>query len=304
MKNPNYKEQVSLLLTVLPEVAKEDNMAMHGGTAINLFVREMPRVSVDIDLTYIPIEGREASLHNIAAALDRIKARIEKLDPEIKVQHKTEASKLLISKGDTTVKLEVNQTMRGVISTTTQMTLCKTAQNEFDAYCEISVVPIGQLNGGKICAALDRQHPRDLFDVKHILQNEGFTKDFKAGLIYALLSSARPLHELLNPHFQDQHDTIENQFDGMTEEAFTYEDFEATRIQLVKTIYENLSEEDKGFLLSFNRLEPDWSIYDFQKYPSVRWKLQNLEKLRESQPEKFKQQCDLLEELFIDIKIK
>ncbi len=298
MKNQGYKDQVSLLLSVLPEVAKEETLAMHGGTAINLFVREMPRVSVDIDLTYIPIEDRDTSLLSIAAALERIKTRIEKLDSEIKVIHKTEHSKLLISRGKAIVKVEVNQIMRGVISTPTLMPLCKTAQNEFEAYCEMSAVPIGQLLGGKICAALDRQHPRDLFDVKHILQNEGFTKEIKAGLLYALLSSVRPLLELLDPHFQDQLNAMENQFDGMTEEAFTYEDFEATRIQLVETIHEKLSEEDRGFLLSFNRLEPDWAIYNFQHFPSVRWKLQNLQKLRETQPEKFNKQCDLLERLF------
>jgi hypothetical protein len=143
------------------------------------------------------------------------------------------------------------------------MTLCQTAQKEFEAYCEMPVVPIGQLHGGKICAALDRQHPRDLFDVKYILQNEGINKDVKIGLLYSLLSSARPLHELLNPHFQDQHEAMENQFAGMTEEPFTYEDFEAIRIQLVETIHKSLSEEDKAFLLLFNRLEPDWDIYDF-----------------------------------------
>jgi hypothetical protein len=51
-----YKKQVALLLSVLPEVGKEECFALHGGTAINLFVREMPRLSVDIDLTYVPIE--------------------------------------------------------------------------------------------------------------------------------------------------------------------------------------------------------------------------------------------------------
>lgn len=304
MKNQSYKDQVALLLTVLPEVAKEENLAMHGGTAINLFLREMPRVSVDIDLTYVPIEDRETSLQNITAALERIKARVEKLNPEINVDHKIAESKLLISKGGTLVKVEVNQIMRGAISPAMPLSLSQTAQKEFEAYCEMPVVPIGQLHGGKICAALDRQHPRDVFDVKHILQNEGFTKEIKTGLLYALLSSARPLHELLNPHLKDQRDAMENQFDGMTNESFTYEDFEATRVQLVKTIQENLTEEDIAFLLAFNRLKPDWTMHDYQNFPSVRWKIQNLERLRESQPEKFKQQCDLLEELFIDMKTK
>lgn len=51
-----YKDQVKLLLDVLPLVSKGQCFALHGGTAINLFIRNMPRLSVDIDITYLPIE--------------------------------------------------------------------------------------------------------------------------------------------------------------------------------------------------------------------------------------------------------
>lgn len=67
MINDTYKKQVELLLKTLPEVAKETCFALHGGTAINLFIRNMPRLSVDIDLTYLPIEGYETSRTNINA---------------------------------------------------------------------------------------------------------------------------------------------------------------------------------------------------------------------------------------------
>ena len=69
MKNRMYSAQVKLLVQALPEVAKETCFALHGGTAINLFVRELPRLSVDIDLTYVPIEPREISLRHINEAL-------------------------------------------------------------------------------------------------------------------------------------------------------------------------------------------------------------------------------------------
>jgi hypothetical protein len=71
-----YKKQVSLLLNVLPEVAKEKDFALHGGTAINLFVRDMPRLSVDIDLTYLPVDERTTSLTTIAEALRRIQMNL------------------------------------------------------------------------------------------------------------------------------------------------------------------------------------------------------------------------------------
>ena len=92
--NEAYKRQVRLLLDVLPEVAKEECFAMHGGTAINLFVRDMPRLSVDIDLTYVEIAERNETLEGINAALLRIKERIEALRPSIRVQYKDKVCKL------------------------------------------------------------------------------------------------------------------------------------------------------------------------------------------------------------------
>ncbi len=92
MINKNYQKQASLLLKVLPEVAKETCFALHGGTAINLFVREIPRLSVDIDLTYLPLEDREKSVQDINRALDRIKKRIESVLFEAHVQHRKDLS--------------------------------------------------------------------------------------------------------------------------------------------------------------------------------------------------------------------
>lgn len=282
----SYKQQVSLLLQVLPEVAKEPVFALHGGTAINLFVRDMPRLSVDIDLTYIPIEDRKTSFKNIIESLGQIKAKLEKILPEATITLKEETLKLQITTVNAQIKLEVNQINRGVMDDTVTLSLCEKTQEEFDAFCAIQVVPLGQLYGGKICAALDRQHPRDLFDVKYLLENEGFTEEIKKGFILFLLCSNRPLHEMLHPNFIDQRETLVNQFEGMSEEPFTYEDFEKTREELIKTIHQNLTEKDREFLLSFSEGTPNWEIYDFERFPSVQWKLQNLIKLKNGNPEK------------------
>ncbi|WP_209406425.1 nucleotidyl transferase AbiEii/AbiGii toxin family protein [Pseudozobellia sp. WGM2] len=290
----NYKSQVSLLLNVLPEVAKETCFALHGGTAINLFVREMPRLSVDIDLTYVPVGNRETSFENINKALARIKGNIETVVHKVKVTHKQDELKLQISKGQAQIKLEVNQAMRGTIATPIKMTLCEKAQEAFDAFCEIAIVPIGQLYGGKICAALDRQHPRDFFDVKYLLENEGFTEEVRTGFLFGLLSSNRPLHEMLAPNLLDQRSAMANQFEGMSDEEFTYEGFETTRNSLIKTIHENLTDSDKEFLLSFENNTPNWNAYKFEDYPAVQWKLQNLQKLKEANPKKHREQLELL----------
>lgn len=293
-----YQKQVQLLLDVLPEVAKETCFAMHGGTAINLFYRDMPRLSVDIDLTYVPLADRATTLQGINQALERVQQNIRAIRGSIQIQHRADVCKLQVSEHDVLIKIEVNMVGRGLIASQIKMPLCDLAQEQFDAFCAIPIVPVAQLYGGKICAALDRQHLRDLFDVKLLLEEEGFTDEIKRGLIYGLLSSTRPVHEMLDPHLLDQRSAYENQFVGMSDTPFSYEDYESTRDTLIRIIRERMTDADKAFLLSFNRLEPDWTIYDFQDYPSVQWKLLNLAKFKEKNPEEWQEQLGKLEALF------
>ncbi len=282
----NYKEQVALLLAVLPEVAKEECFALHGGTAINLFVRNMPRLSVDIDLTYLPLEDRENSFFNINTALKKIEDRIKNVDASLKLSPQTDKLKLQIQSKNALIKIEVNQAIRGVIDKIENRELCEKAEQEFDAFCMVPCVPFNQLFGGKICAALDRQHPRDLFDVKYLLENEGFTENIKIGFLFCLLSSKRPIIEMLFPSFTNQKAAYDNQFAGMTKEKFSYEDFEFTREQLVQTIHKSLTAKDKEFIANFENGTPDWSTNDFSVFPSVSWKLKNVENLKTTNPAK------------------
>jgi len=294
--NEAYTKQVRLLLDVLPEVAKETCFAMHGGTAINLFVRDMPRLSVDIDLTYVEIAARAETLDGINAALARIKQRVEGLRPSMRVQHKENICKLQLDDRGVMIKIEVNMVGRGLLGDIVKAQLCDAAQEQFDVFCAIPIVPLAQLYGGKLCAAMDRQHPRDLFDVKLLLEHEGFTNEIKRGFIFGLVSSNRPTHEILNPNLLDQRIAFENQFEGLSTIEFNYDDYEATRAKIIEIIRVNLDEADRAFLLSLNRLQPDWSIYDFQEFPSVKWKLLNLEKFKKDKPESYQQQMDALED--------
>lgn len=295
--NEAYKKQVRLLLDVLPEVAKEDCFALHGGTAINLFVRDMPRLSVDIDLTYVEIAERKETLDAINTALVSIKERIAALRLSIRVEHKDQVCKLLISEDGVLIKIEVNTVGRGLLGDISRVQLCEMAQEQFEAFCVMPLVPMSQLYGGKICAALDRQHPRDLFDVKLLLKNEGFTSDIKRGFIFALVSSNRPTHEMLEPNLLDQRSAFEHQFEGMSTVEFTYDDYEHTRRQLVEVIMASFDDTDKAFLLGLNRLEPDWSHYDFKDFPSVKWKRLNLEKFKNDRPSGYQRQLEELERI-------
>ena len=291
-----YKKQVAFLLDMLPEIAKEDVFALHGGTAINLFCLNMPRLSVDIDLTYIPASSnRDVDLQNIRSALDSIKERLKKQMPAIKFSDSVRADeelKLICTIPDAMVKIEVNQINRGLIAEPELMTLCDKAQETFDKFCEVRMVSRKQLWGGKINAALDRQHPRDLFDIRNLINEVGYSTDIKEGFIFFLLCGKRPIHELLRPHSIDQSAVFESQFQGMTDNTFGNDEYQEAREQLIKMINESLTIEDKEFLLAFSKGEPDWTKVDYSRYPAIRWKLLNINKLKETNPQKYSEQVD------------
>ena len=298
MFNPVYARKVKLLLRLMPYVTNEGVFAVHGGTAINLFVKNMLRYSVDIDLTYMPLAGREESLKDINAHLASIAEKAKADISGLHVVPNYATCKLLCEYQGYQVKIEVNQTKRGIIGGETQlMPVCDKAQDEFEIYCEARIVPQTLLYGGKIAAALSRQHPRDLFDVKHM---DLPMNDVREGLIFCLLGSDRPIHESLAPTLIDQHEAMANQFEGMTDLAFSYDEFETTRLQLIRDVNTMLTDADKQFLVSFEQGEPLWDEYEFAhfcNYPSVQWKLVNLAKLKKQNPAKLITKAEKLQQI-------
>ena len=287
MISPAYRAQVDLLLRILPYVAQEETLALKGGTAINLFVRDMPRFSIDIDLTYLPFASRGQALRAISDALIRIKDRLEKAIPGITAnilsQRGGEDAKLVCRLQNATIKVEVNTVTRGHLWPAREMQVTTATQDEFAKSAVINVVSHGELFGGKICAALDRQHPRDVFDIAQLFAHEGITEDVRLGFIGSLLSHPRPIHEIIRPNFQDRRTEFDTQFAGMTIAPFTYADFEATRERLVQEIHERLTADDRTFLLSFKDGEPDWDLVPIgalQKMPAVQWKLSHIGELK------------------------
>jgi len=299
-----YKKQVALLIDILTEIAKEDNFALHGGTAINLFHLNMPRLSVDIDLTFVPFSNsRNEDLNKIRQSLESVKSRLKNTFPNIRFEDEKRAEeelKLLCTKDGATVKVEVNQINRGLIAETCSKILCRRAEEEFDKFCELETVSVGQLWGGKLNAALERQHPRDIFDVKNMLQEIGFTEEIKQGFLFFLLCGKRPIDEVLNPNFTDQRVIFDSQFSGMTNEEFTYQEFEKIREELVSLIQKSLTDSEKEFLLSFVSGSPNWTDFDYSKYPAIKWKQLNINKLKQENPIKFSESIKNLENLWIE----
>lgn len=297
--NNDYKNQVALLIRIMPSIYRIQDFAVHGGTAINLFYKNMPRYSVDIDLTYIPILDREESLRNINNLLVDLKGNIEKTIPGIRIIHKPDVLKLLCTKDAATVKIEVNNVKRGLLEPTTDMLLCENACKVFSQSCKARIVSFSQLYGGKIAAALSRQHPRDLFDCKY-MEVTSF-EDVKKGFFLALLGADKPTVEMLAPNPINQKDALQNQFDGMSDIDFSYEDYCSTRENLIKMVNYNINSEDKAFLLTYEQGNPDWSkccTGDLDKHPSVMWKQQNIRKLKEKNTKKFNEEVSRLEEYF------
>ena len=250
-----------------------------------------------MDLTYIPLGSRKEGLAEIDKKLATISQQLQRALPNINIR--PVPNKLLCTLGRSTVKIEVNGIKRGIIGPTIEMPLCDKAQEEFGMYCKARIVPVEQLYGGKIAAALSRQHPRDLFDYNYMETDK--IDGLKRGLMFALLGSDRPFIESLSPNNINQQEALENQFRGMTDIPFTYENYENARKQLIAFINSLLNEEDKAFLVSFEEGNPQWekSAYsDFRDFPSIQWKLLNVTKLKTQNPGKHKQEVERLKSSF------
>lgn len=306
MIDPKYRTQVELLLQTIPFIAKETIFSLKGGTAINLFIRDMPRLSIDIDLNYMTIDERETALRNISDGLNRIKADLEESIRGIRVtsvSREGQDAKINCHLSGAQIKIEVNTNTRGSSEEPTLMRVNRKVEETFGRFAAINVVSFSELYGGKVCAALDRQHPRDLFDVRLLLDNEGFTEKIKTGFIVALISHMRTINELLKPSFIDQRHAFETQFSGMADIPFSYEDFEKTREELVRLVHSSLSMEDRVFLLSFKEADPIWeflNVRNAKELPAVRWKLQNLERLKKENLKKYHDLISALEKTLLD----
>ena len=282
--NPYYR-QVELVVRVLPLLAQAQRFALKGGTAINLFVRDMPRLSIDIDLVYLPLDAREVALREMEADLQVIAELVRRVIPGAKTNvlpgEGGHAQRFQVMVGGIAIKIEVSPVLRGSVLEPQVRPVMDCVADRF-GYVEAKTLDVDELYAGKLVAALDRQHPRDLFDVMLLLENEGITPGLIEILVIYLVCSNRPIAELLDPRPQPLQPVFEQQFRGMTTRSVSVEELERARETLVETVRRSLSRAHREFLLSFKRGEPDWSLLEHahaQYLPAVRWKLQNIQQL-------------------------
>jgi hypothetical protein len=268
--------------------------ALKGGTAINFFVRDLPRLSVDIDLTYLPVNERDFALNEIGNTLlliyEEIKRTVHGTKITLKRIHGTEIIRgMVVNQEGVTVKIEPNLVFRGSVYPAETKILSKRAQDLFELSVRSRTLSIDELYAGKICAALDRQHPRDLFDVHLLLKNEGLTEKIRRAFIVYLISHSRPMIEILSPQPKDMRGVFEKEFRDMIAEDVTYELLEETREQLVSLLLKDLTTQERKFIVSVKKGIPDWDLLGLEgveNLPAVKWKLFNIEKMDSSKHKK------------------
>ena len=280
-----YRQQVALLVSLLPCITEEECFALKGGTAINLFVRNLPRLSVDIDLTYLPVAPRRTSLAGIDAAMKRIIERGLAVSPAEDILAITSAegvaTKLLAHGNGVQIKIEVTPVLRGCVYEPELRTVSPLVEDRF-GFAEARIVSFPDLYAGKIVAALDRQHPRDLFDVRDLLCNEGIDEALRSAFIVYLISHNRPMSEVLAPTRKDIEPEFRTGFEGMTEEPVTLAELIDAREALIAAIVGDMSQAHRQFLISFEEGDPDWLLLGLDRIPelpAVQWRQQNLDKL-------------------------
>jgi predicted nucleotidyltransferase component of viral defense system len=285
MYDPVYVRQARLLVQCLPEVGRQACFALKGGTAINFFFRPMPRLSVDIDLAYLPLGGRDEALSGIARAMEAMAADMMSRSHAVRVQvvrARGTVTRLLVMADDVQIKVEPNHVLRGSVYPPETHDLCDEAQAFFEQFVSVPTLGLADLYGGKICASLDRQHPRDLYDVRLLLDNEGVTDQVRRAFVVYLASHDRPMSELLDPKFKELGQVHASEFAGMARDEVPVTLLSETRARLVRQICEGLDADEKRFLLSMKGGEPDWealSIPHLRELPALQWKLENVRRM-------------------------
>jgi Nucleotidyl transferase AbiEii toxin, Type IV TA system len=300
----SHVEAVRLLLESAPAIFATPHFAMKGGTAINLFVQNMPRLSVDIDVVYADHQTpRTEALKTIAGGLEAARKQLAKsgVAAEISGAKEGEEIKLFVRRGSILVKVEVNHVFRGTVLPVEIRQLHSEARRLFTTDLSAPILAPTELYGSKLVAAMDRQHPRDIFDVRGLYETTGLTADVIECFVCYLAGHNRPIHEVVFSRDQDLSIAFENEFQGMARTPISFAELQKVRAKLKRELPSKLTGDQRQFLIGLVSGQPDWQLMKcphLQKLPAIQWKIQNLSRLKNSNPKKFAQQADELRARF------
>ncbi|GAG19387.1 unnamed protein product, partial [marine sediment metagenome] len=190
--------------------------------------------------------------------------------------------KLLVATPGARVKVEPSTVIRGSLFPPVESDLCQAAQDEYELFVRVQRLATEDLYGGKLCAALDRQHPRDLFDIRQLHDAGEIPDGIRQAYVVYLAGHRRPITELLAPNRKPIEDLYAHHFAGMTHQPIELEKLEAARTRLFEWAATALSEDERMFLLSIKQGEPDWARLPFEnldQWPAIQWKLHNVRQM-------------------------
>lgn len=279
-----YFDCVDLLLTILPTVMKDERIALKGGTAINIFVFDMPRLSVDIDLTYLPIQERSISLITIDEILLEVMNNLlkKRFSVHPKLTQEGNIKQLVVNNSSSMVKVEINHILRGHVHPPVKIDINKKPLELFNKFMSIQCLSEYDLFAGKICATLDRQHPRDLYDIHYFLTHKEYDRKLHETFIVYLISHNRPISELIKPNQLDISNLYNGEFKGMTDSDISIDELNLAFNKILKLINSSMTAQDKEFLMSFKAGSPRWELLPFdhiKDLPAIKWKLHNIKKM-------------------------
>jgi hypothetical protein len=303
-----FRERLRLLTELLPLVARENSFALKGGTAINLFVHDLPRLSVDIDLTWLPVGDFDTDRRAITEALTALAAALRAPPLRLHVAASAPAgadgiTRLIASRPGARVQIETTPVMRGTVHPVQTMAVQARVQTDF-GFVEMQVLDFADLYAGKLAAALSRQHPRDLFDVGLLLESGRLDINLWCTVLVYLTASPKPVWELLEPaEPRDLAMAFRTQFDGMTATPITLEQLIETRQRLLAQLPTLMDANARAFLLSVEQESPDFDLIGLPQaaqLPGIRRKLQNLARRSAAKKEAdYRQLAETLERIAV-----
>lgn len=278
------RERLQLLTDLLPAVAGERRFALKGGTAINLFEHDLPRLSVDVDLTWLPVGDYASDRAAITAALHALADALRA--PPLSLHVAASAplgadgiTRVIASRRGARVQIETTPVMRGTVHPVRTMIAQPRVQAEF-GFAQMQVLDFADLYGGKLAATLTRQHPRDLYDVGLLLDTGRLDAALWRTFLVYLTASPKPACELLEPgEPRDLAMAFRTQFEGMSAKPVTIDALLEVRSRLLARLPALMDESACAFLESVEREAPDFGLIGLPQaavLPGVRRKLQNL----------------------------
>lgn len=178
----------------------------------------------------------------------------------------------------------MNPVLRGSLFGAKELRAHPTVTREF-GFVAANVLSFEDVYAGKLVAALDRQHPRDLFDVKLLLDDEGISdRLFRAFLAY-LVGHKGSIPDVLDPLGKkvDLEGLYRGQFERMTVEPVLLDTLLETRARLSREVHERLDDGFKQFLLSVQKAKPEWNLLGVEgaeNLPAVKWRMVNIGRMK------------------------